>query len=502
MNSMTSLDNVLVSPNHSGSLYRLNSLVDLALKTVEESMASNDGPVRMGGPAAAKQFAAEVLSRSVPREPAADPIEVFRDIIDSYSRWAINISHPATVARMQCPPTHYAVAADLVASALNQSLHAWEAGPFALELERHLVAQLTELIGYDDNAGGTMTAGGSISNTMAVLLARDEAIAKRFGVSGAQRGVASLGVRPVMLCSSATHFSIARAASLSGIGFDGIIRLPSDRRGRIQPDEAERVLSGLPATDLPVIVIACVGSTDQGWVDPLHELADICQRHGVWLHADAAYGGGMAFSDRLRHRLDGIELADSVTMDLHKFGWTHASSGVFLVRRREHLEHLSAQSTSLNVPDDVSEGYVGLYADSLQATRRADALKVVVNLATLGREGMGAMVDACCNLAQHAAARVSKEPKLELADPPEMSAVMFRYLPDSGDADEFNATLRRQLLADGTAALARSWSTNAEGVTFVYLKLMLLNPMTTAAQLDQVIDVVISTGQRLEAKVG
>src|SRR5262249_55527012 len=150
-------------------------------------------------------------------------------------------------------------------------------------------------------------------------------------------------------------------------------------------------------------------------VDDLPGIARVARRHGIWSHADAAYGGGVLFSERLRPMLNGISEYDSVTMDLHKFGWTPASTGVFLVRHEASLGHLSAAATTLNTADDVDAGFVGLYGDSVQATRRVDALKVVATMTVLGRAGLGHMVEECHDLALHAASRINAEPRLELA---------------------------------------------------------------------------------------
>jgi L-2,4-diaminobutyrate decarboxylase len=258
------------------------------------------------------------------------------------------------------------------------------------------------------------------------------------------------------------------------------------------------MLGELDADSLAVILLVCAGSTDFGWVDPLPELAQVARRHDVWLHADAAYGGGALFSDRLRPMFEGIAEADSVTLDLHKFGWTPASAGVFLVKREADLVHLSAQQTSLNAPDDAAEGFIGRYGSSIQATRRCDALKIAATLGTYGRQGIGEMVDTCHDLATTAAARVEREPRLELAAVPVLSTVLFRYLPaDGADPDVFNSALRRELMRQGKAMLARVYL-KRNGVRRVFLKLMLLNPSTDPAELDAVIDDVIAVGGRLD----
>ncbi|WP_309246047.1 pyridoxal phosphate-dependent decarboxylase family protein [Verrucosispora sioxanthis] len=483
------------------SMRQLRTLIDDVLGVLEDVGKGRANPVAPGGPTAVRAYADDVLAEPLlPATGGGNPAEVLRKLVEAYANWSVDVSHPATVARMQCPPTAVAVAADLVAGALNQSMHAWEAGPFALELERRLIEDLATLVGYGADAGGTLTAGGSISNVMAMLIARDEAYRRRLGRSTFDSGLAVGGVRPVVLCTETVHFSVDRGASIAGIGADGIIRVPADDLGRMIPAEADRILRELPSDCLPVMLFVCAGSTDFGWVDPLPELARVAREHGVWLHADAAYGGGALFSERLRPLFDGLAEADSVTLDLHKFGWVPASAGVFLTRDAAMLDHLAVQQTSLNSPDDVAEGFVGRYGHSIQATRRCDALKIAATLRAYGRDGIGAMVDACHELSRYGAARVAREAKLQLAAEPVLSTVLFRYLPgDGSDLDAFNSSLRRQLMRDGHAMLARVFLPRPGGGKDVWLKLMLLNPDTTGEQLDQVIDDVLAAGAALEA---
>ncbi len=500
MADIQDLGKILEPAGSADGIEHMRELVNIALDVLGDVARSRTGPVPPGGPEEARTAARHALSQSLFPQLRTDASTTFRALVEAYARWSVDITHPAAVARMQCPPTPVAAAAELVAATLNQSLHAWESGPFALELERQVVSTLAELVGYGAGAGGTLTAGGSISNLMAVLLARDAAVINRFGQPASQVGLAALGVRPIVLCTESSHFSVGRAVGIVGIGEDSILRVPTDSLGRMLPNEADRILSQLPVDHLPVILIACAGSTDLGWVDRLSELADVARRHGIWLHTDAAYGGGALFSERLRGLLDGIADADSVTLDLHKFGWTPASSAVFLVQRSETLAPLAQQTTTLNAPDDASAGYIGMYGSSMQATRRSDALKIAATLGVLGRQGLGAMVDACHDLARHAAARVAQEPLLELAAEPLLSSVLFRYLPAgqatvSAETDAFNAALRRRLMADGRALLARTRFPRPDGQSPVYLKLMLLNPSTSAKQIDAVIDDVLATAR-------
>jgi L-2,4-diaminobutyrate decarboxylase len=472
-------------------LEELRSLVNSAIDVLQDVSLQRTGPVAPGGPAEARAASSAALpSRLLPRD--GDERTSFTDLVRAYAQWSVDLSHPAALARMQCPPAPVAVAAELVVAALNQSLHAWESGPFALELDRWVIDELAAVVGYSAEAGGTITAGGSISNLMAVLTARDNITRSRLGMTAFHNGVATLGKRPVVLCSPATHFSIGRGVGITGIGEEHILRTPTDTVGRIIPAGVDRMLAELPEDQLPVMLIACAGATDLGWVDDLPALAEVARRHGVWLHADAAYGGGALFSDNLRGLLDGIAEADSVTLDLHKFGWTPASSAIFLVRDARTLDFMDQASTTLNADDDKAAGFVGRYSTSVQATRRVNALKIAATMQALGRSGMAAMVDECHALALHAASRLEETPGVELASQPPLSTVVFRFTPPPGvSADRFNGQLRRDLMINGAALLARTSVPQENGTSPVFLKMMLLNPATTVQDLDAVIDRVL-----------
>lgn len=478
----------------------LRGLVNQAIDILAKAAADRTGPVAAGGPRQARLDAEQALTSLLP-EAGADPGQVLGDLVGAFARWSVDLTHPAALARMQCPPTAAAVAADLAATTLNQSLHAWESGPFGLSLDRWLIAELGDLVGWGRDCGGTLTAGGSVSNLMALVAARDTTVLRRLSRFSSQEGLIALGVQPVIVCPQGIHFSIGRGARILGIGEDNLRVVPTDHLGRMLPEAADKVLSELPENELPVALVACAGSTDLGMIDPLAELADVAAEHQVWLHADAAYGGGALFSPRLRGMLDGIERADSVTLDLHKFGWTPASSAALLVRDPATLASFGLDPTTcLSADDDTLAGYIGLQNTSIQTTRRVDALKIAVTMRSLGRQRMAAMVDACHDLTLHAAARITAEPRLELPVDPPMTAVLFRYLPQSDvDADAFNGVLRRRIMDEGRALIARTHLKQPDGTDRVYLKLIMLNPDTTAAQVDAVIDDLLVVAAELEA---
>ncbi|MDO0914717.1 pyridoxal-dependent decarboxylase [Streptomyces sp. DT2A-34] len=473
---------------------QLRTLVDTALDAVCDAAVKRGGPVVAGGPGAAIAAVRDLVRQDGFLTGAPGPDRV-GELFEAYATWAADLTHPAAVSRMQCAPTPAAVAAELLAAVLNQSLHSWESGPFALELERRLIREIAGWVGYDEEAAsGTLTPGGSISNLMGLLLSRDHALGDIADGDVSQTGLVGQGARPRILCSAAAHFSIARAAGFLGLGRDAVVKVPVDDMGRMIPDEARRLLDGFGPDETPIALVATAGTTDHGSFDPLPELAALAAERRTWLHVDAAYGIGALFSQTLATHLDGLAEADSIAFDLHKFGWTPASSSVLLVRDRARMSPLTQQAVYLNPPDDEAEGYTALLGTSLQTTRRSDAFKIAASLLALGRKGMGDWVDACHAQARHAAARIAGDPDLELLAEPVLSTVIFRCRTSGPIDDEsaWNAAVRRHLMAEGRALLARTKVRRPDGELQVHLKLVFLNPATTTAEIDALLDDVVT----------
>ncbi len=446
-------------------------LVTAVLDALTRGAAARGGPIPAGGPAAGF-FAGEVL----PVDGAG--YGALADLTTALARGAADPADPRCAGHLHGPPLAVAVAAELAVAALNQSLDSWDQAPAATELEPRVVAALANLAGYGPGAAGVFTSGGTESNLMGLLLARDAAVpdASKQGLRGA---------RVRILCSEIAHFSIQRSAALLGLGEDAVVAVPVDAEHRMDVAAA----SALMGDDVAAIV-ATAGTTDFGSIDPLPELADLAARHGAWLHVDAAYGGGALLSDTLAPLLAGIDRADSIALDLHKLGWQPVPAGVFLAARAASFDPLARQVAYLNPGDDTDAGYVSLLGRSLRTTRRADAFKVAVTFQALGRAGLGALVDACHDLARYAAEQIDAHADLELAARPVLTSVVFRYRPTTAEHDGVNAALRRRLLAEGTAVVGRTESGGR-----VWLKLTLLNPHATRADVDALLALVVAAGR-------
>lgn len=464
-----------------GSLTTLRTLVDVVLDAVCEGGLSRGGPVVATTPARLATEVAETLGEVAPAAGEGAP-EALATLARLLAHGSADPADPACAAHLHCPPLAVAVAADLAVSLLNPSLDSWDQAPAATTVEAHVVAALARLVGYGPQAGGVVTGGGSESNLMGLLLARSLAIHRATGLDVDIAGLAP-GVRMRVYCSQAAHFSVQRSAALLGLGERAVVPVAVDGAQRMDPAALVHALAADAGT-LPCAVVATAGTTDTGSIDPLPAVAGIAASWGAWLHVDAAYGGGALLSAGLRDRLTGIEKADSVSLDWHKLGWQPVPAGAFLVKDAASFAPLARRVAYLNPGDDEDAGYGSLLGHSLRTTRRADVFKIAVTLRALGRDGLGELVDRCHALAEHAASRISADQRLELAVVPVLTTVVFRYVA-TPDPDRLNAALRRRLLREGTAVIGR---TELRGA--VHLKLTLLNPHATPADVDRLIDAV------------
>lgn len=434
----------------------LRPLVDIVLGALREGAEARGGPLPPGGPDTVAARVRDLLSDPLP-EHGHTPEHALRDLVRTLAEGSADPADPLCAAHLHTPPLALAAAADLAAAALNPSMDSWDQAPAASEIEHTVTRALAaEVYPARPAPDALVTTGGTESNQLALLLARER----------------TPGAPPRVVCGPDTHHSVHRAAWL--LGLPAPVTTPLH-----DPAALHRVLASTPG---PALVVATAGTTDTGRIDPLRTLADITAHHGAGLHVDAAYGGPLLFSDTRRHLLDGLDRADSVTLDLHKLGWQPVAAGLLAVPSADRAAPLAHTAEYLNAADDTDAGLPDLLGRSLRTTRRPDILKIAVTLRALGRSGLGDLVDRVCALAQDLADLVAKHPRLDLYERPTLSTVLFR---PRGATDEHTADIRRTLLTEGRAVLGRA---RADGR--VWLKATVLNPHTTAERLDTLIALV------------
>ncbi|CAM5371084.1 pyridoxal phosphate-dependent decarboxylase family protein [Streptomyces aurantiogriseus] len=431
----------------------LRPLLDVVLDALRTGTEARGGPLPAGGPAAVAARVRDAVGDVLPDE--GDPTAL-HTLVRALAEGAADPAHPLCAAHLHCPPLAVATAADLAASALNPSLDSWDQAPAASALEALVTRALAREAGMAD---ALVTTGGTESNHLALLLARE-----RHGT----------GLRLVLGANA--HHSLPRAAWLLGLPDPVVVPTPA---GTLDPVALAQALTHLPG---PLLVAATAGTTDAGLIDPLPAIAALCAAHGARLHIDAAYGGGLLFSDRHRDRLTGLDAAHTVTLDLHKLGWQPVAAGLLAVRDPHELGALHERADYLNADDDTDAGLPDLLGRSLRTTRRPDILKIAVTLRTLGRTGLATLVDQVCAHAHEFAATIRDHPAFDLYDTPTLSTVLFRPKDASDDAV---AAIRRHLLTDGRAVLGRA---HLDGR--LWFKTTLLNPHTRPDDLAALLKLV------------
>lgn len=409
--------------------------------------------------------------------PLHDTAAVLDELEDVYLRDAVYFHHPRYLAHLNCPVVIPAVLGEAVLSAVNSSLDTWDQSAGGTLIERKLIDWTCARIGLGPAADGVFTSGGTQSNLQALLLAREEAKAENF---------ADLRI----FASEVSHFSVRKSAKLLGLGPDAVVSIPVDRDKRMQTVALARELERCAKGGLvPMAVVATGGTTDFGSIDPLEEIAGLCEQYGVWMHVDAAYGCGLLASLKYRHRIDGIERADSVTVDYHKSFFQPVSSSAVLVRDAATLRHATYHAEYLNPRRMVQERIPNQVDKSLQTTRRFDALKLWMTLRVMGADGIGELFDEVCDLAAEGWRMLAADPRFDVVVQPSLSTLVFRCVPaavtDPAEIDRANLYARKALFASGDAVVA---GTKVAGRH--YLKFTLLNPETTTADIAAVLDLI------------
>lgn len=438
---------------------------------------------------------AELLAGEILPENGSVPdkmLERMRHVISD----SVFVSHPNTAAHLHCPPLLPALAAEVLICGLNQSMDSFDQAPAATVLEEQVLAWLSRKAGFGSEAGGIFTSGGTQSNYMGLLLARESCVQARWNWQVRTRGLPAEARRLRILCSDVAHFTVEKSAAQLGLGTDSVIRIATDSEFRMRTEVLRSALDELQRQNLvPMAVVGTAGTTDFGSIDPLPELASLAHTAEAWFHVDAAYGSALLFSPSRRKLLGGIELADSISMDFHKLFWQPISCAAFLLRDAKHFGSIELHADYLNPELHEELGIPNLVTRSLATTRRFDALKLWVSFQSLGRKRFGEMIDATIDLAAHAAEFIRKSPRLELIHTPVLSCVVFHYQPANPkiDANAFNAALRQRLFERGVAVIGHTIVRGRQ-----CLKLTCMNPSVSKQQIEQLLQLVVEHGGQLE----
>jgi len=368
---------------------------------------------------------------------------------------------------------------DLIAATSNKYSGFASASPGAVRIENACTAWLAEVIGYPKDAGGTLTSGGSVANLTAIVAARE--------ARDPQGGGAVYVTR-------FAHYCIDKALHIAGRGRSPKRIIPTDANYRMSVEALEQALEqDRRDGSRPWLVIASAGTVDTGAIDPLTEIAELCRHYGAWFHADGAYGGLFALCDEGRSLLRGIELADSVALDPHKTLFLPYGTGAALVRDGKLLQQAFGASGEYIRP--LGESEVGPSPADLspELTRHFRALRLWLPLQIAGIAAFRAAQAEKLALARYFHARLSEMDGFDPGPEPELSVVAFRYLPKSGDADEFNQRLLTHLQQDGRVMLS---GTRIDGRFLIRCAILCFR--THIEHVDEALDAIAESAARLD----
>jgi glutamate/tyrosine decarboxylase-like PLP-dependent enzyme len=341
-------------------------------------------------PVAASVTAAQMraeLARYDFREPL--PLaEATADLVRLLRERSVHVIHPRYFGLFNPSVREAGAVADALVALYNPQLAAWSHAPAANELERHTLAALAGVLGFDPaTCAAHFTSGGAEANLTAVLVALADRVPE-----AAEEGLAGLGARPTLYVSREGHHSFAKIARMAGLGTAGLREVAVDARLALDPAALDRAMTADARVGRrPFLVVATAGTTTAGVVDPIAQVAEVARRHGAWLHVDAAWGGAAALSPRLRPVLAGIEEADSVTWDAHKWLSVPMGAGMFFCRHPEAPAR--AFGTATPYMPAGAKGARDPYATTVQWSRRATGIKVFLSLAELGLDGYRRLIE-------------------------------------------------------------------------------------------------------------
>jgi aromatic-L-amino-acid/L-tryptophan decarboxylase len=425
----------------------------------------------------------------LPREPT-DLGEVYRTFSDFVVPYATGNVHPGFMGWVHGGGSAVGMLAEMLAAGLNANLGGRDHVP--IDVERQIVAWTREMFGFPSTASGIFVTGTSMANLMAVLVARTSALGREVR----QQGIGDDGASLTAYTSKAAHGCISKAMDIAGFGSDALRCIAIDSNHRIDVAALRAQIARDREIGLkPFLVVASAGTVDIGAIDDLASISTLCQEEGLWFHVDGAFGALGILSQDVAPRLAGIDRADSIALDFHKWGQVPYDAGFLLVRDGErHREAFAAPAAYLRRETR------GLAAGSCwpcdlgpDLSRGFRALKTWFTLKTFGTAKLGSVMSRCCALAKYLEARILAEPGLELLAPVNLNIVCFRYR--AGDANRVNGEVVINLQESGIAAPS---TTMLDGR--LAIRAAIVNHRTDIRDIDALVEAVLAFGARRAAE--
>ena len=404
---------------------------------------------------------------------------VIDDAAELVAKNAIFTQHPDCIAHLHTPPLMPAIAAEAMIAALNQSMDSWDQASSATYVEQKVVNWLCDKYELGEKADGIFTSGGTQSNQMGLMLARDWIADKLSAHSIQKLGLPEYADKLRIVCSKKSHFTVQKSASWMGLGEKAVMTVDANADGTMDVTKLDEVLNQAKAEGLiPFAIVGTAGTTDHGAIDDLDFIADMAAKHDMWMHVDGAYGGALILSSQ-KTRLKGCERAHSISVDFHKLFYQTISCGALLVNDKSNFKFLLHHADYLNREHDELPNLVD---KSIATTKRFDALKVFMTMQSVGPKALGDMYDHLLEQTLEVADMIRDNKHFELLAEPSLSTVLFRATHESADLDELNKTLRLEALTRGIAVLGETIVDDKTA-----LKFTILNPCLTTADFESLL---------------
>ena len=409
-----------------------------------------------------------------------------------------NLHHPHYIGHQVPASVPIAGLFDAVGTVTNQVMAIYEMGPWATAVERALVNRLGEQIGWQrDSFAGLVTHGGSLGNLTGLLTARNVRLSGSW-----EEGVAASSPKAVLIVQADAHYSLARAAGIMGLGTKQVLRAALDERRRLDPQRLDEQIADLKAKGHPVIAVsACACATPIGAFDPLRDIAEVCRKHGVWLHVDAAHGGAALMSQRYRHLLDGVDQADSLVWDAHKMMFVPALCAFVLYRDKRHrFETFRQDAPYLFDPSAPGMAEYDSGMLTLECTKRAAAYGLWGTWSLFGQALFEDLVDVTFDLGRVFYNKLLAADDFVPLHEPQCNIVAFRHVPAAMKnappevLGAFQRELRRRVIESGKFYIVQA---NLGGCGA--LRVTIINPLTTTNDLDELLVTLREVGAELLA---
>jgi L-2,4-diaminobutyrate decarboxylase len=467
---------------------RLAGLLEAQLA---EALGSQGPVVHWEDPGVNVDRAGAYLTSASPDTSDSDALaRHFSELVQTMLAHGLNLHDPRYIGHQVPASVPLAGLFDAVGSVTNQVMAIYEIAPWASAVEWALVRELGRRIGWaEDTFSGLITHGGSLANLTALLTARNVRLARVW-----EKGVRG---EPVIVTHADAHYCVVRAAGILGLGTGGVIPVGLDNRRRMDPDRLDATLARLRREGRPIVAaVACACATPIGAFDPLEAIAQVCERHEVWLHVDAAHGAAACFSERHRSLVTGLQRADSVVWDAHKMLFMPALCAFVFYKDKSH-RFASFQQDAPYLFDPSAPGLADYDSGlrTVECTKRAAGFGLWGVWALFGPQLFADMVDVTFATARILYDKLCEAQDFEALHEPECNIVAFRYIPNAlRDAprerlNEFQLALRRRLVESGAFYIV---STVIDGVAA--LRVTIINPFTGAEHLDLLMETLRREG--------